>query len=98
MKIYNDLPDPERHREKNGPAERARAVQAIPTREGDSVKLSGRAKDLAKLLSQANAVPEAESKKVESIRQAVAESRYFVSSELLAERLLSRMTDHPGGI
>ncbi len=95
MKISNHLPNPVLCRvKKNGPAERARAVQPVPIRDEDSANLSGWAQDLVKLLSQSDAVPEAESRKVEAIRQAVAESRYLVSSELLAERLLSRLTEY----
>lgn len=95
MKISNHLPNPVLCRvKKNGPAERARAVQPVPIRDEDSANLSGWAQDLGRLLSQSDAVAEAESRKVDAIRQAVAESRYFVSSELLAERLLSRLTEY----
>jgi anti-sigma28 factor (negative regulator of flagellin synthesis) len=94
MKISNHLPNPVLCRvKKNHPAERARAVQPVPIRDEDS-NPSGWAQDLVKLLSQSDAVPEAESRKVDAIRRAVAESRYLVSSELLAERLLSRLTEY----
>ena len=95
MKISNHLPNSVLCRvKKNHPAERARAVQPVPIRDEDSANLSDWAQDLVKLLSQSDAVPQAESRKVDAIRQAVAESRYLVSSELLAERLLSRLTEY----
>ena len=53
---------------------------------------------IASLLAHRERVPEARSGRVDAIRQALAEGRYVVAAESVAERMLSSLAEHPVGI
>ncbi len=103
MKIHgNGLPpelDPKKSRigETKG-AGRTEPARPVSSGEGDAVELSERAQLLLHLSSRIESVPEARSGRVDAIRQAVAEGRYFVAAESVAERMLSSLAEHPAGI
>ncbi len=55
---------------------------------GDRVELSAEARQLRSLSESAGASPEVDTAKVEQIRQQIAEGRYHVDPQKLADRLL----------
>lgn len=57
---------------------------------GDNVSLSREAQVLARLEQAVTKSPEVDEAKVAAIRQAIAEGRYQVDSERIAERMLAR--------
>ncbi len=55
---------------------------------GDRVELSAEARQLRALSESAGAAPEVDTAKMEQIRQQIAEGRYHVDPQKLADRLL----------
>lgn len=103
MKISNDLPAPELDPKKSKIEQtqrtgRTEPVAATGSGDGDSINLSSKAQQLLDLTGRMSAVSAARSEKLESIRLAVNEGRYVVSPELIADRMLRQLTDHPAGI
>lgn len=104
MKITNDVPTPEFDpaRKKpgvNNSADRSQPVSGVASGEGgSSLKLSGRARELVALGQTAGQIPEAHHEHLEAIRLAVAESRYSVSPQTIADSMLKSLSRDSGGI
>jgi len=102
MKITNDVPtpefDPTRKNGETKKTDRSQPVGGVPGEGGSSLKLSGRAQELIALGQAADTIPEARHENLEAIRLAVAESRYSVSAQTIADSMLKSLSNNPGGI
>lgn len=67
---------------------RGSGAKAGATGTGDRVELSAEARQLRALSESAAAAPEVDTAKMEQIRQQIAEGRYHVDPQKLADRLL----------
>ena len=104
MKITNDVPTPEFDpTRKNGESKksqtRSEPVGGVRSEGGGgNLKLSGRAQELLTYSQAADQVREAQHEHLEAIRLAVAESRYSVSAQTIADSMLKSLSSNPGGI
>lgn len=72
------------------------AAKAAPTHAsaaGDPIKLSAMSSELSALETQLSASPAFDAKKVEAIKQAIAEGRFTINSGAIADKLLSSVQD-----
>ena len=103
MTITNDFSAPELD-PKNSKVDEAKRtgrtepVQGPGSGDGDAVSISSQAQQLLELSKRMANVPEARSERLEAIRLAVAEGRYLVSPEVVADRMLEQLAEHPAGI
>lgn len=68
---------------------------AQPTRRGDSLELSPRARELSKIQQAISTAPEVRSDVIERIKKSLDSGEYKVSSEAVAHRMLVRsLVDH----
>ena len=104
MKINNDFPTPELDPKEGRVGETAKTNRSAPVHPAgpdggeDAVHVSARARALLGLSQGLDQVREAVSPKLSAIQQAVAESRYGISPDLVADRMLESLAKSPGGI
>jgi negative regulator of flagellin synthesis FlgM len=68
----------------------APAAPATANRAGDQVVLSQEAQTLGRLQSKINSAPDVNLEKVEEIRRAIAEGRFEINPERIAENMLKQ--------
>lgn len=80
---------PEASDQGSAAADKASADQASATSGSDQVQLSAEAQTLKRLQDSVAEIPAFDEARVESIREAIAEGRYHVDADRLAERFIA---------
>lgn len=85
---------------KTGPVERVagdtQKVPAVQTPTGDSVTLTGAARQLQKLAEAVAAAPATDAERVASVKRAVDSGTYEVNAERVAAKIIAASREFPG--
>jgi negative regulator of flagellin synthesis FlgM len=85
---------------KTGPAERVagadQKVAAVQAPTGDSVTLTGAARQLQKLAEAVAAAPVTDAERVANVKRAVANGTYEVNAERVADKIIAANRELPG--
>ena len=73
----------------SAPSDKVSAFMAFLTSADDQVQLSAEAQTLKRLENSVAEIPAFDEARVESIREAIAEGRYHVDADRLAERFMA---------